>query len=71
MMRAATERRNASGLEVYVQAVVLKKEKNGLAKLPHMHDAVQRCNHMLWNDDILGGYIPVLVLSLCGSCSPC
>lgn len=72
MMRDATQRRNASGSEVYVQAaVVVKKEKNGLAKLPHMHDAVQGCNHMLWNDDTPCWYIPVLVLSLCGSCSPC
>lgn len=27
MMRGATERRNASGSEVYVQAVVVKKER--------------------------------------------
>lgn len=64
MMRGASEERNVTGSEVYVQAAVVKKEKNGLANLPHMHDAVQGCNHMLWNDDILCGYIPVLVLSL-------
>lgn len=65
MMRGASKERNATGSEVYVQAaVVVKKERNGLAKLPHMHDAVQGYNHMLWNDDILCGYIPVLVLSL-------
>lgn len=71
MMRGSAEERNATGSEIYVQAVVVKKEKNGLAKLPHMHDAVQGCNHMLWNDDIVVGISLYWCCHCCGSCSPC